>query len=150
MVGLGATIFSAFGGPAGALVNNGDGSYLYTFLEELPAGSTETFSVAMEGRRKISFREMLSDQGTSTNGQILFTLDAGPPLERRSVVDEARHLHELGAFTAEELLRLLTLETTRWIFADRRVGRLEEGYEASFLALEANPLDELEALASLV
>ena len=84
------SISSAFGGPDGTLVNNGNGSYLYTFLAEFPTGSPETFSVAMEGRREFTFRGRVFDQGTSTNGQILFTLDTSPPIDRRMVVDDAK------------------------------------------------------------
>lgn len=83
-------ISSASGGPDGMLVNNGDGSFFYTFLAEFPSGSPDTFSVAMEGRREFTFRGRLFDQGSSTNGQTLFTLNASPPLDRRRVVDEAK------------------------------------------------------------
>ncbi len=66
-----------------------------------------------------------------------------------SVVDEAENLHRLGAFGAADLLALLTRETPRWIFPERRIGLLQEGYEASFLALEKNPLQELAALRQI-
>jgi imidazolonepropionase-like amidohydrolase len=33
-----------------------------------------------------------------------------------------------------------TETTARAIFPQRRIGRLQEGYEATFLALEGNPL----------
>lgn len=84
------TIASGFGGPDGTLLNNGDGSYDYTFDAELPTGSTDTFAVAMEGRREFTFRGEIHDQGTAGNGQVLFTLNASPPVDRRMVVDEAR------------------------------------------------------------
>jgi imidazolonepropionase-like amidohydrolase len=45
----------------------------------------------------------------------------------------------LQAFDNLELLRLWS-DTARTIFPDRKIGALDEGYEASFLALEGNPL----------
>jgi imidazolonepropionase-like amidohydrolase len=59
-----------------------------------------------------------------------------------SSVREAEHLHSLGVFDALALLKLWTEDTPRSIFPQRRIGLLREGYEASFLALEGNPLDD--------
>jgi OmcA/MtrC family decaheme c-type cytochrome len=83
-------ISSAFAGPDGVLVNNGDGTYDYTFDTEVPIGSTDTFSVAMEGRREFMFRGDTYEQGTAGNGQMLFTLDASTPVNRRMVVSEEK------------------------------------------------------------
>jgi hypothetical protein len=59
-----------------------------------------------------------------------------------SSVLEAEHLHSLGVFDTLALLRLWAEDTPRSIFPQRRIGFLREGYEASFLALEGNPLDD--------
>jgi hypothetical protein len=56
---------------------------------------------------------------------------------------EVEHLRRLGVFSNAELLAMWTEATPRAIFPGRRVGRLEEGYEASFLALNADPLVDL-------
>jgi imidazolonepropionase-like amidohydrolase len=53
---------------------------------------------------------------------------------------EVAHLRRLGVFSDEELLSMWTEETPRTIFPARKIGSLEEGYEASFLALEGDPL----------
>jgi imidazolonepropionase-like amidohydrolase len=55
---------------------------------------------------------------------------------------EADHLLSLGIFDRLALLKLWTESTPRAIFPQRRIGFLREGYEASFLALEGNPLDD--------
>lgn len=78
------------GGPVGTLVNNGDGTYEYTFAATFPADTGETFAVAMEGRRTFEFRGAMVNQGTSSSGQRLFTLDGSVPAIRRHVVDEAK------------------------------------------------------------
>jgi OmcA/MtrC family decaheme c-type cytochrome len=85
-------IFSSFGQPPdGTLVNNGGGLYTYTFATTLPGGSTDTFAVAMEGRRPYSPIGGVTtlQQGTATNGLTFFTLDGSEPATRRALVDEA-------------------------------------------------------------
>jgi OmcA/MtrC family decaheme c-type cytochrome len=85
----------------GTLVNHGDGSYDYTFLAKLPASSSDTFAVALEGRRTFTFRNASYNQGPSTNGLTYFTIDGSDPVGRRHVVDDAKcnachkdlHLH---------------------------------------------------------
>lgn len=63
-----------------------------------------------------------------------------------TIVDEALAVAHLGVYTNAELLRMLTEATPRAIFPARKIGRLENGFEASLLALDANPLDDLAAL----
>lgn len=60
-------------------------------------------------------------------------------------VDEAEQLRDLGVFTNLELLKAWVETTPRSIFPTRKIGRLEAGWEASFLVLEADPLADLSA-----
>jgi imidazolonepropionase-like amidohydrolase len=62
---------------------------------------------------------------------------------------EALHLYELGLFDNLTLLKLWCEDTPRSIFPDRRIGRLQEGYEASFLVLRENPLERFEAVTQI-
>jgi imidazolonepropionase-like amidohydrolase len=55
----------------------------------------------------------------------------------------------LGVWSDAELLHMWGVETPRTVFPSRRIGRLEDGYEASFLVLDANPLDTLDALRDI-
>jgi imidazolonepropionase-like amidohydrolase len=55
---------------------------------------------------------------------------------------EVLNLRSLGLFDNLTLLNLWCEATPRAIFPDRKIGRFEEGYEASFLALGGNPLDD--------
>ena len=64
----------------------------------------------------------------------------------RSVLDEIDNLRRLGVFEPAELLRIAVEVTPAAIFPGRRIGRLAEGYEASFLALPGNPLEDASAL----
>jgi imidazolonepropionase-like amidohydrolase len=70
------------------------------------------------------------------------TLAIGSDNVRDSSVLEADHLQSLGVMDDRALLKLWTEDTPRAIFPQRRIGFLREGYEASFLALEGNPLDD--------
>jgi hypothetical protein len=59
---------------------------------------------------------------------------------RETSVPEARYLASLGVFSNLEVLRMWSETTPLAIFPRRQIGRLEPGYEASFVALDANPL----------
>jgi len=62
---------------------------------------------------------------------------------------EARHLHALDVFDNLTLLKLWCEATPQSIFPGRQIGRLDEGYEASFLVLTENPLDRFEAITTI-
>ena len=70
------------------------------------------------------------------------TVAIGSDNVRDTSLAEARHLASLGVYTNLELLKLWSETTPRAIFPVRRIGELKDGYEASFLALEGNPLDD--------
>jgi hypothetical protein len=70
------------------------------------------------------------------------TLAIGSDNVGDSSVLEAEHLHSLGVFDPLALLKLWAEVTPRSIFPQRPIGFLREGHEASFLALEGNPLDD--------
>jgi OmcA/MtrC family decaheme c-type cytochrome len=70
--------------------DNGDGTFNYTFTEELPADSTDTIAVAMEGRLRFDNNGETVTQGTSSNGRMIFTVDGSDPIERRQIVDDAK------------------------------------------------------------
>lgn len=59
-------------------------------------------------------------------------------------VKEVEYLQGLGVFDNLTLLKMWTETTAKTIFPNRRIGALGEGYEASFLALEGNPIEELQ------
>ena len=56
---------------------------------------------------------------------------------------EFEQLATLAVFDNVSLLRMWTETTPRAIFPDRQIGILRDGYEASFLALSGNPLEDL-------
>ncbi len=56
---------------------------------------------------------------------------------------EVNFLHETGVFSNLELLKMWSETTPKVIFPHRMIGALEEGYEANFLVLEGNPIEDL-------
>jgi hypothetical protein len=70
------------------------------------------------------------------------TLAVGTDDNNRTALDEALNLQRLGVFDNLTLLRLWAETTPRTIFPARKIGMLKDGYEASFLALDANPLED--------
>ena len=55
---------------------------------------------------------------------------------------EVLHLHSLQIFDNLTLLSLWCEATPAAIFPHRHIGRFAEGYEASFLALAGNPIED--------
>ncbi|HUN65810.1 MAG TPA: amidohydrolase [Bacteroidota bacterium] len=59
---------------------------------------------------------------------------------RQTSAAEAAYLSGLGIFSPAELLGMWCRTTAEAIFPGRKIGRIREGYEASFLVLEGDPL----------
>jgi hypothetical protein len=57
---------------------------------------------------------------------------------------EVEHLRSLGVFSNAEMLRMWT-ENCAGMFGGRRVGRMVDGYEASFVVFGGDPVKEWEA-----
>lgn len=59
-------------------------------------------------------------------------------------VEEAMYLKSLNVFDNAELLRMWSVTAAQTIFPHRKIGHLREGYEASFIVLRGNPLENFE------
>ena len=59
-------------------------------------------------------------------------------------VEEAMYLKSLNVFDNTELLKMWTVTAAQTIFPNRKIGHLREGYEASFVVLRGNPIDNFE------
>lgn len=64
----------------------------------------------------------------------------GSDAYRGDTVAEALYILGLGVFDNRTLLRLWCETTARTIFPGRKIGALREGFEASFVVLEGDPL----------
>lgn len=59
---------------------------------------------------------------------------------------EAALLNQWGIFTSLELLKMWCENSAMTTFPDRKIGYLKEGYEASFLVLGSNPLNDMKEI----
>ena len=67
----------------------------------------------------------------------------------RDSLPEAMYLSRLGMWSNLELLNIWCEDTPEDIFPNRKIGHLREGYEASFLVLNNNPLENFEYVKSV-
>lgn len=61
---------------------------------------------------------------------------------------EFKYIHKLGVFNNKELLDIWTRNTAQTILPNRKVGILKDGYEANFILLDENPVDDIMTLLS--
>jgi imidazolonepropionase-like amidohydrolase len=66
----------------------------------------------------------------------------GSDLPQDTSTAEVDYLRQLGVFTDAELLAMWSQLTPQTIFPARRIGQFADNHEASFLALEGNPLED--------
>jgi imidazolonepropionase-like amidohydrolase len=71
----------------------------------------------------------------------------GPP--GAGTLNEIEFLRKTGIFSNLELLKMWSEVTPATIFPQRKIGRLEEGFEASFLVLGNDPIRDLRALENI-
>ncbi|HJN53285.1 MAG: amidohydrolase family protein [Pseudomonadales bacterium] len=62
---------------------------------------------------------------------------------------EIESLHDTGIFSNLELLRMWSIDTPRTIFPARYIARLADGYEASFLVLKGNPIEDFDFVSRI-
>lgn len=65
---------------------------------------------------------------------------------RDTSLGEAEHLASLGALDNGTILRMWTENCARTVFPDRRIGRLADGFEGSFIVLDGDPLEDFSAV----
>jgi imidazolonepropionase-like amidohydrolase len=73
----------------------------------------------------------------------------GPDTHGMTSLAEAMSLYELRVFDNLELLKMWCETSVEAIFPKRRIGRLAEGFEASFLVLGGSPLEEFERVKDI-
>lgn len=74
------------------------------------------------------------------------TIAIGTDNDDSPVFTEADAVCRLGILDNAALLKIWTEGTAAAIHPERRIGRIEEGYEASFVLLEENPLEDFNAV----
>jgi hypothetical protein len=116
------------------------GVYVVTTL----AGSTPPASP-----RNFSERDQLNRRNLALLKKYHVKLALGSDSYRSDTLPEALYLASLGVFDNRELLEMWCDTTANTIFPRRKIGKLKAGYEASFLVLKNNPLQEFSAVQQI-
>ena len=101
------------------------------------------------GKREFDERDELNRRNLELLKKYRVKLAFGSDSYRGDTVPEALYIASLGVFDNRELLRIWCDQTARTIFPRRKVGKLKEGYEASFLVLKENPLRDFAAIQEI-
>ncbi|MEM8891947.1 MAG: amidohydrolase family protein [Bacteroidota bacterium] len=70
-------------------------------------------------------------------------LAVGSDMYNDNSVEEFQFLHSLQLFTELELLKMWCENSALTTFPERKIAYLKEGYEANFLVLNKNPLEDI-------
>jgi imidazolonepropionase-like amidohydrolase len=62
---------------------------------------------------------------------------------------EVEHLASLGVLDNLTILKMWTDSCARTVFPERKIGKLAEGYEASFLVLDGDPIADFDATSRI-
>ncbi len=115
----------------------------YAATEKSPDGK-ETLNqerlARITARHKKLFNEM------NRNGvRLAFGLDN----YGTTLIPEILYFHDNKIFDNPTLLKIAVETTPQTIFPNRKIGKLHEGYEASFLVLNGNPLKDLNQIKNI-
>ena len=117
------------------------------FVVTTLAGSNQ---VPQEGeKRQLDERDQLNRRNLALLKKYRVKLAFGSDSYRGDTVPEALYVAWLGVFENHELLNIWCEGTTKTIFSRRKIGKLKEGYEASFLVLNEDPLREFTAIQEI-
>ncbi|CAN5704787.1 amidohydrolase family protein [soil metagenome] len=99
----------------------------------------ESFGRVLERQKK------LFNQMHKSGVRLAFGLDS----YGSTVSPEIWHFHDNKIFDNQTLLKIAVETTAQTIFPNRKIGRLREGYEASFLVLNGNPLEDFRQIKNI-
>jgi imidazolonepropionase-like amidohydrolase len=100
-----------------------------------------------ERRKRVRATQAENLRKLKTAGVVLVLGTDGLP---GGTVTEIADLKATGVFSNRELLNMASEVTPTAIFPGRKVGRLRDGYEASFLVLAKNPVEDIAATKEIV
>lgn len=76
-------------------------------------------------------------------------LALGSDAYRADTLPEALYINSFHVMSNLQLLNIWCTSTAEAIFPRRKIGRLQEGYEANFLVLDGNPIDDFSAVEKI-
>lgn len=66
-----------------------------------------------------------------------------------TLMPELQYFHDNKIFDDSTILKIAVEDTPRSIFPNRKIGKLQENYEASFLVLKGNPLTDFDQIKNI-
>nr|WP_298869357.1 amidohydrolase family protein [uncultured Allomuricauda sp.] len=104
-----------------------------------------TVSLVSKKQKSTNYQDLLNN--IKSNLRLLkdegVTMAIGSDMYNDNSSGEFQILNQLKVFSNLELLQMWTKNAVQTIFPNRKVGELKEGYEASFLVLDTNPLQDI-------
>lgn len=100
---------------------------------------------SVDSLKKVNYIKRLIRTYYDLGGKVL----AGTDMFNMTLMPEIDALISLNIFTNQELLTILTKDTPKAIYPDRKIGEFKNGFEASFIVLNGNPLEEIENLKNI-
>jgi imidazolonepropionase-like amidohydrolase len=92
----------------------------------------------------VRFQKELITKMMNANIRILI----GSDQYGKTLLEEVKHLETYNLIPNDDILRIITNENAEEIFPNRKIGKIQHGYEADFILLNANPLAQLDILES--
>jgi imidazolonepropionase-like amidohydrolase len=119
------------------------------------ANPTLTWHLVMDGPQRdsaglVARRRSLARRNIETLQRAGVRMVVGSDWFGATAWPEVQALRSLGPWDNLALLRMWAVATPLAIFPQRRIGMLAEGYEASFLVLQENPLVNFDAVRGIV
>jgi len=106
-----------------------------SLINSLPSMILPHDAIPAIRKTQIANLKLLSESGA--------VLAVGSDNVTDSSVKEIEYLAGLNVFDNLSLFKMWTGTTAKAVFPTRKLGELREGFEASFLALEGNPIEDL-------
>lgn len=104
-----------------------------------------TISLVEKNRERENYEQLV--ENVRHNLEVLKSVDVklavGSDMYNDNSVNEFNFLYDLNIFSNQELLTMWTENATETIFPNRKIGKLKEGYEGSFLVLDKNPIKDI-------
>jgi len=115
---------------------------------------TKYYSQAWNGKEMAVDSTLLKEKQEFLKQQLRRLYDKGVKLalgadqNGSTLMEEINDVKALGAFSNKELLEII-IGSSKHIFPNRKIGKIKEGYEASFLVLENNPLQDIDNIKNI-
>ncbi len=113
---------------------------------------TTTASLVTKNRERPNYEQLLGN--VRSNLKILkeagVTIAIGSDMYNDNSVGEFQLLHSLDLFSNLELLKMWCENSATTTLPHRKIAHLREGYEASFLVLNVNPLEHIDSINKLI